>query len=130
MKRHTSQRQAILDVLQEASGPLTPQEVLEHARTKKRSLGLATVYRNLNTLSEEGAINAVCLPGDRTRYEVREPDHHHHFYCNQCGHVYTLMTPCPVRLSKDVNVPNGFQVTRHELTFYGTCATCKSETSS
>ncbi|MEM6428345.1 MAG: transcriptional repressor [Deinococcota bacterium] len=130
MKRQTSQRKAILDVLQTASGPLTPQEVLEHARNKKRSLGLATVYRNLNALSEEGTINAVCLPGDRTRYEASQPDHHHHFYCNQCGQVYTLTTPCPVRLSQGLSVPNGFQVMRHELTFYGICATCQSASSS
>jgi Fur family ferric uptake transcriptional regulator len=128
MKRQTAQRRAILDVLQDAPGPLTPQEVLELARSHKRSLGLATVYRNLNALTDEGEVSAVSLPGERTRYEVKERAHHHHFYCRQCDNVFKLTTPCPVDLVKGVTVPRGFQVTHHELTLYGLCPNCQHDT--
>jgi len=129
MKRQTAQRRAILEVLQDAPGPLTPQEVLELARTHKRSLGLATVYRNLNSLTNEGAVSAVSLPGERTRFELKERVHHHHFYCRQCDNVFKLTTPCPVDLVKGVTVPMGFQVTHHELTLYGLCPNCQHDTS-
>ena len=50
MERSTRQRRAIREAFLEAGRPLSPQEVLELARKKVPSLGLATVYRTLKGL--------------------------------------------------------------------------------
>src|SRR5690606_12853046 len=81
----TSQRRAILQALEEAQGPLTPQEVLERAAAYHASLGLATVYRNLNSLAERGAVSVVHLPNESARYERARHEHHDHFSCDLCG---------------------------------------------
>lgn len=63
MERSTRQRRAIRRVLLETRRPLSPREILELARKQVPSLGLATVYRNLRALVEEGAVVPVALPG-------------------------------------------------------------------
>lgn len=124
MKRNTQQRQTILRVIQEAAGPLTPQEILEQASHTLPSLGLATVYRNLNLLVEGEAIIPVHLPNQNTRYEMLGQGHHHHFHCQECDGVFDLHTQCPVQMLDGVTLPSGFLVKEHSMTFYGICARC------
>lgn len=125
MQRNTNQRRAILHVLQTAPGPLTPHEVLERAQDDSERLGLATVYRNLNALSEQGDIIAVHLPNDVPRYELAGRGHHHHFRCEKCGQVFELGGSCPVAVLEGVTLPGGFKVQGHELTLYGVCSSCQ-----
>lgn len=132
MMRQTSQRRAILKAFEEAGGPLTPHEVLELAANHHDRLGLATVYRNLNTLAESGEIVPVHLPNDSTRYEKARPPgdhhhHHHHFRCELCQRVFELNTSCPVAVLEGVTLPGGFEVRDHALTLYGLCPDCKAQ---
>jgi len=121
----TSQRRAILRALEEAPGPLTPQEVFESASRHHPGLGLATVYRNLGTLAQRGKVTVVHLPNETTtRYEPKRAAHHHHFSCEDCGRVYELDATCPVAVLEGATLPGGFQVRDHSLTLYGSCPAC------
>lgn len=124
MKRQTAQRRAILEALSTAPGPLTPQEVLDLASQEQKSLGLATVYRNLNALEEQGEVIPVHLPNDTTRFEPAGRGHHHHFRCESCEQVFELETKCPVAVLEGVTLPGGYKVEHHELTLYGVCPAC------
>ena len=86
-------------------------------------MGLATVYRNLKLLADEGSIKTVTLPGETPRYESAAHAHHHHFQCMACERVFDVHA-CPGNFEN--LAPAGFQVERHELTLYGTCAACAS----
>jgi Fur family ferric uptake transcriptional regulator len=121
MERFTRQRTAIYAVVAGAQRPLSPQEILETAQVSVEGLGLATVYRNLKALREDGAIEVVQLPGESPRYEPAGQSHHHHFQCTQCARVFDVHA-CPGDLKG--LAPQGFQVQRHELTLYGLCADC------
>lgn len=125
--RQTTQRRVIRETLEQADGPLTPQEILGLASRELATLGLATVYRNLNSMQEAGEIQVVHLPGDPTRYEPapQQHQHHHHFRCELCGRVSVIEQPCPVEVLEGVTLPGGFQVTGHALTLYGTCPDCQ-----
>lgn len=127
MARRTSQRAAILRALHDAPGPLTPQQVHDAARRDQETLGLATVYRNLARLSDEGDIVAVHLPDDVTRYEPSGRGHHHHFICRRCHGVFELEADCPVSILEGVVLPGGFMVEDHALTLYGLCARCRDD---
>jgi hypothetical protein len=60
-------KRAIRDAFLEADRPLSPDEVLEGAQHHHPSLGSATVYRNIQSLVDEGWLQSVEIPGDSTR---------------------------------------------------------------
>ena len=126
MQRNTLQRRAIRNAIETLDRPLSPQEVHEAAQHEAPSLGLATVYRTLNTGVDEGWLTAVSLPNEPMRYEPAGKGHHHHFHCERCGRVFEI-EGCPGRLG--MLVPEGFEMTRHEVTLYGRCDECRRHSS-
>ena len=122
-KRNTRQREIILETLSQAEGPLTTQGILERARVDIPQLGLATVYRTVALLRDDGRILEVRLPGEEPRFEPVRQRHHHHFSCTRCHRVLDLDF-CPVQIPKGTLLPNGFRVQDHHLTLYGLCAAC------
>lgn len=122
MERSTRQRAAIRAAISAAKRPLSPQEVLDAARVEVPALGMATVYRNLRALAEQGEILAVTLPSESPRYELAGHPHHHHFQCTGCDRVFDVHR-CPGDL--DGLAPRGFTVESHDITLYGRCLDCK-----
>ncbi|MBL8240895.1 MAG: transcriptional repressor [Bryobacterales bacterium] len=119
--RDTRQRRAIRAAFEAAGRPLDPNEVLELAAGSHSGLGIATVYRNIKMLLEEGWLTAVELPGEVTHYELAGKAHHHHFHCRACGKVFEL-NACLPNVQK--LAPLGFQVSGHDLLLYGACRDC------
>jgi Fur family transcriptional regulator, ferric uptake regulator len=123
MIRKTKQREAIRRAIEEAGRPLSAAEVLASATPSAPGLGMATVYRALNALVEEGFAATVLIPGEPPRYESREAAsrHHHHFHCGDCGRVFDV-PGCPRGLEQ--LTPPGFTLGGHELVLYGQCPAC------
>ena len=122
-QRSTRQRDAVLQVISEASGPLSVPEIHERSREKHQGIGIATVYRTLKLLQEGGQIEAVILPSGESRFETAHRGHHEHFQCRKCNQVFDVHT-CPLHLPKNSTLPGGFVVEDHELTLYGLCPSC------
>jgi Fur family transcriptional regulator, ferric uptake regulator len=121
MERNTRQRSAIRDAIARAERPLLPQEVLEAAQESVPGLSIATVYRNLKALTDEGELKPVNLPNESPRFELAGHSHHHHFQCRRCQRVFDV-NACPGDLSH--LAPQGFVVEDHDLTLYGLCKEC------
>jgi Fur family transcriptional regulator, ferric uptake regulator len=119
--RNTRQKQAIRDAFIEANRPLSPEEALIAGQHHYETLGIATVYRNIKSLLEEGWLEPISLPGQATRYEVAGKAHHHHFHCRKCGRMYELGGCAGTVLPRP---PRGFRVAGHDLLLYGDCAHC------
>jgi len=83
--RSSRQREAIAHYLESGSGHPTAEQVLHAVRKKIPSLGLATVYRNLETLVGEGRASRT-MHAEGARYDSRV-DPHHHFVCAACGSI-------------------------------------------
>lgn len=121
MSYATRQRNVILQILQQAQRPLTPQEIREQAQQDGAGMGLATVYRALKTFMADGLIAAVEIPGASPRYEPTERGHHHHFICESCQQVFDLQG-CVEHLEQ--LAPPDFRIQRHDIILYGVCAGC------
>lgn len=91
------------------------------ARGTLPRLGIATVYRTVKAMLEDGTLRAVELPGAPARYELSGKGHHHHFHCRACDGVFEVEA-CPGRMSG--LLPGGFRLERHEIILYGLCAGC------
>jgi Fur family ferric uptake transcriptional regulator len=129
MERQTRQRAAIQRVFEETERPLDPQEVLGSAQRFVPQLGIATVYRTLKSLVDDGHLTAVMLPGENPRYERAGLRHHHHFQCRRCQKVYDL-DGCPGGMAKLTSndfaalTPRGFTLEDHDVILYGRCDHC------
>jgi len=119
--RNTKQKGAIRSAFVETDRPLSPEEVLSYAKRGVPDVSIATVYRNLKTLVEEGWLVPVQLPGETPRYELSGKEHHHHFLCNDCARVYEL-EGCSSAMKQ--KLPRGFRALSHDLLLYGICAAC------
>jgi Fur family ferric uptake transcriptional regulator len=98
-------------------------EIHERASRGSPGLGIATVYRAIKALKEEGEVAVVELPGEEPCYEPSGRGHHHHFRCRSCEQTFDLDV-CPVGLPQGTTLPGGFEVEDHSLTLYGRCSTC------
>lgn len=84
--RHTTQRQAVLRAVKISASPLTAQQVFNAARPSDRSIGIATVYRNLRALSRSGEV--VVMDGeDGVKRYLGHSHHEAVFACQRCGRV-------------------------------------------
>lgn len=124
MDRKTNQRAAIRDAIGDAARPLSPNEILDAAKERVPRLGIATVYRTVKVLLEEGWLKAVTLPGEPPRYELAHIEHHHHFHCRACGRVFDI-EGCPGDLR--ALAPRGYRVESHEVVLYGQCLACAAK---
>jgi Fur family ferric uptake transcriptional regulator len=121
MQRQTNQRAAIEDCLHAAPHPMSLDELLQAARSQAPGLGIATVYRNLKRMVEEGAVVPVVLPEEPARYELAGKGHHHHFRCRLCHKVYDIPA-CIGDLGH--LLPEGFRLEAHEILLFGLCRAC------
>jgi len=119
--RSTRQRAAIRRVIGQADRPLMPAEVLAEAQRFVPALGIATVYRNLKLMVDDGELCVVSLPGETPRFELAESDEHVHLLCRRCNRVFDIYG-CPGDFSSIL--PEGFRVDDYELTLYGVCPAC------
>ena len=124
MQRNTKQREAIKDVFCDIDRPLSVTEVHELAAAMVPGMGVATVYRNIKALADDGWLEVVVLPGEAPRYERGGADHHHHFQCTSCERVYNL-EGCLGRMES--LLPKGFRMESHDLTLTGRCDSCETK---
>ncbi len=94
---------------------------LEEIRARCPEVGLVTVYRTLDLLSELGIARRLSL-GNRPRYELAE-DHHHHRICESCGDI-SEFEGCPLDLERLLFENPEFEVRSHAVEVYGRCAAC------
>jgi Fur family transcriptional regulator, ferric uptake regulator len=119
--RNTQQRREIREVFERNDRPLGADEVLQLAQKNISGLGMATVYRTIKGLTDDGWLLPVEIPGQPPRYEIRGKAHHHHFHCLKCQRLFEL-EGCLEQLGK--LIPSDFRVVEHMVLIYGYCARC------
>jgi len=114
----TPQRLAILKEL-ETQGHASIDEIYEKIKELFPTISLATIYKNMNSLKEEGIITEICIH-QKPKYEIFKAEHAH-FICKNCGKVYDV--PLSKKIIKEVN--EQFPNSQKELYIYGICEECK-----
>ena len=109
MPRRTKQKDAIASAISKNHQPLKIEEIHRLALLDVPSLGIATVYRTLKSLIEEGNVKVVELPGQPPHYEQSNKKHHHHFFCNSCNGVFELEPTCTFATVDEVLGVDGAQ---------------------
>ncbi|HLS60590.1 MAG TPA: Fur family transcriptional regulator [Virgibacillus sp.] len=125
----TPQREATLRVLLEQNEEhLSAEEVFLLVKDKAPEIGLATVYRTLELLSELKVIDKINFGDGVSRYDIRREgaEHfHHHLVCIECGSVEQIVDDLLGEVEEIVETDWEFKVIDHRLTFHGICKKCQ-----
>ena len=122
--RNTRQRSAVTAVLGEAEGFHSAQELHAMLRSRGERVGLTTVYRTLQSLSESGELDALRTVDGEVAYRRCSDGHHHHLVCRHCGRTVEVSGPAVERWANAVAAENGFRDISHDLEIFGTCSSC------
>jgi Fe2+ or Zn2+ uptake regulation protein len=123
--RLTQPRLAVLQVLQEHNGYLSPTEIYERGRTLYPSLGLVTVYRTLETLDRLGLVRRVHGRGNCHGYALANSARGHYLVCHRCSQVIEFPCEGIEGVIEAVRQRSGFTVEEHLLELVGLCPACQ-----
>jgi len=124
--RITAPRRAVMQVLVEAQASLSPQEICEQGRCLHRSLGLVTVYRTLELLSEMDLVRRVHREGGCHGYLPISPGHRHTLICRRCGQGVDFAGGDDLQaMIVAVETRTGYRVDGHLLQLSGLCPQCQ-----
>lgn len=119
----TKQRQLIMEAVRGTNSHPTADELFQTIRCKLPTISLATVYRNLNFLSERGDIRKLSMPGMIDRFDWKL-DPHDHMMCSTCGQVFDFHLPTD--LKSQIADACGTQIDGYTLVAHGICPHCRS----
>jgi len=124
MLKLTTQRQAILDIINDSHRHWDADELARALSDAGQSIGIATVYRGLAALESQGLIDSIQL-ADKKRYETANKAHHDHMVCTKCGHIEEFSHQTIEQLQLAAAKEKGFTLTGHQLVMFGLCRQCK-----
>jgi Fur family transcriptional regulator, ferric uptake regulator len=124
-RRPTRQRAAVSQVLDELDEFRSAQEIHAVLRERGEGVGLATVYRTLQRMAEDGQVDLLrSADGEAVYRRCASDNHHHHLVCRSCGRTVEVAGPAVERWAEGVAAEHGFAEVSHTLEVFGTCGLC------
>ncbi len=132
--RMTMPRRVIISILSESSDYMSAEDVFAAIRDDFPGVGLATVYRTLNLLTDMGVVTRFEFGEGKARYELAEnkkESHHHQIVCEKCFKVIKYSDFSKEECEFHSSMENilgerfGFTIKRHVIQYYGVCGDCK-----
>lgn len=120
--RITKHRRLIYDLIKTNQSPLSAENIAK--LLPEKSMDLSTIYRSLDALLVNNLISKTMI--SNTAYYFLKDKHHHHFIiCLRCKKMVEL--DCHIsNMINSVQSETDFQITQHDLTFYGYCKDCQT----
>ncbi len=121
--QRTRSQDRILNLLKTLNRAISAQDIYVELRTRDQSMGLATVYRSLESLKLEGVVQVRTLSNGESLYSSVQRDQHH-LTCLNCGESIPI-DECPVhQLETQLQDSHQFKIYYHTLEFFGLCDRC------
>ncbi len=124
--RNSKQKDIILLALDEHRVHPTAEELYKYIHKEHAEIGVATVYRNLSKLAEQGIVKKIIgLDGSSHFDSVVEP--HYHFVCSCCGKIYDIPGGIATDLISQAEEFTDCKITSMDITFRGLCRECENK---
>ncbi len=124
----TPQREATVRVLLDnEESHLSAEDVYMQVKNISPEIGLATVYRTLELLSELEIVNKINFGDGVSRFDLRVEGanrFHHHLFCFECGSVEEIFEDLLENVESHIERKYQFKIKDHRLTFHGLCKNC------
>ena len=125
--KSTRQRAAVADALGRADGFRSAQELYESIRAAGDQIGLTTVYRTLQTLTDAGEVDSVRREDGESIYRRCGTDeHHHHLVCRDCGWSVEIENDEVEEWAARAALRHGFSDVSHDIEVFGICSDCRT----
>lgn len=124
--RITGPRRVIVQVLENAADHPDVEELYARVAQVDDSVSLATVYRTLKLLEENGILERRVFDDGRARYEDADRDHHDHLIDVSTGEVIEFVDPEIEALQEKIARRLGYELIGHKLELYGVKPKAKS----
>ena len=123
-RRPTRQRTAIETDIDQSDEFRSAQEVHASLVAGGDKIGLATVYRTLQAMVDEDALDSLRTDDGEIVYRRCSTGHHHHLVCRDCGRTVEVEGPAVERWADKVSAEHGFSDVSHTLELFGRCGDC------
>jgi Fur family transcriptional regulator, ferric uptake regulator len=123
-RRETRQRSAVWTALEHADDFRSAQQLHALLRDRGENVGLATVYRTLTQLAEDGDVDVLRTGDGESVYRRCSTGHHHHLICRRCRRTVEVDSVAVERWARKIGEDNGFADVEHVVEVFGTCADC------
>ena len=117
----TPQRVGILSLMFQA-GHISIDDLYEQIKKEFASISLATLYKNVNAMSEKGLIKEVKVPHSKNVYEITKEEHAH-LLCNKC-HAFVDVDVELKPIIEEAATKSHFQIEESDVVFSGLCPKC------
>lgn len=126
MRKHSRQREIVLDILKKSYSHPTAEEIFVEAREIDKNISLGTVYRNLEILCEDHVIEKIQTPAGKDRYDFKKTEHNHAI-CEKCGKIIDFISTFNIKkLQKEIKDQVNFELSQDEIRIIGICKNCKN----
>lgn len=127
----TPQREIVISILLDHDEEhLSAEEVFLLAKEYNSGIGIATVYRTLEVLSDMEIIDKIIFKDGLARYDLQKislKHSHHHLVCQKCNNIKEIDDDLLIDIYPILAQKYGFKLSDHQLTFYGICQNCYKE---
>ena len=127
-RKASPQRAAVDTLLREGGDFRSAQEIYAQLREGGNPVGLATVYRALQSLAEDGEVDVLRTDDGEAVYRRCSTGHHHHLVCRRCGRTVEVEGRAVEHWASEVARAHGFDDVDHLVEVFGTCAQCARAT--
>lgn len=124
MKRNTWQKEAVRSALGDAGGFVSAQALHASLRESGSTIALATVYRALTGLTDEGEADSLPQEGEVLYRACTPGTHHHHLICRRCGTTVEIGAQPVEEWARRTAAEHGFTRAEHVVDIFGVCARC------
>ena len=130
---NTKQKEKLLEYLIKNKNKHTNvQEISAFLSAEGKSVGVATIYRQLDKLVEQGIVRKYAFDGKTCAcYQYIEDEEqcrsHFHLKCLSCGKLIHLDCEHLSELTRHIEEEHGFEIDYSQTVFYGRCSDCSEE---
>ncbi len=120
--KQTQPRRTIIQIFLKLDAHVDAEELHQSVRNEGFEIGLATIYRTLNLLTDAGLVEQKSFQDGRSVFEIADPDKHHdHLICTKCRRMIEFENHKIEVLQEEIAEKYGMELKTHRLDLFGHC---------
>jgi Fur family peroxide stress response transcriptional regulator len=123
--RITPQRLALLKIIAKSEGHPSVEQIYERMKADFPTTSLATIYKTLTLLKDVGEVLELNFATAGSHYNGNKPYPHPHVICTRCGQILDRESVALAEISQEMARLTGYEITHHQLNFFGLCPECQ-----